>query len=52
MAEVRQDTKPAALRVPAPQFGATCARLSVDDPDPEKTRRVTLAAEQALSLSP
>lgn len=44
MAEVRQDTKTGALWVPGPQFGATCARLGVDDPDPEKTRRVTLAA--------
>ncbi|MGH3899290.1 MAG: hypothetical protein ACRDTA_13825 [Pseudonocardiaceae bacterium] len=44
MAEVRQDTKPAASQAPAPQFGATCARLGVDDPDPENTRRVTLAA--------
>lgn len=47
MAEVRQDTQPPALQVPAPRFGATCARVGVNDPDPEKTGRVTLAADQA-----
>ena len=43
MVEVRQETTPAALRVPAPQFGVSCARLGVHDPAPETTPRVTLA---------